>query len=352
MMQPFNSIPDFYKIQKVLIVRQDRLGDLILTLPLASWLKYHNPDLVVDFLVPSYSAEIAEACPDVDTVHRLPSDLHNIEDYKRLLQTLQNQSYDLCIVPNTKSIIAKLVYQANIAYRVGQGLRWHGWRYNLPVFQKRKKPVMHELEYNFQLLSRWLPMPNQSDVKFNLVVSKAAQLKVKNVLDSHQVKEYSILHPGSGGSAIDVNPELLGQLVATNALPGKVIITGTKGEMKLAEMVAKASGYQTLNLCGQLNMQELMACIQHCQIFIGNSTGPLHIARAFDRPVLGFYSTFPACHPIRWGPYAKTKSQVIIPPNEFFSGFEFDKNRSAENMKTITLDSIQQKLSLILGEEE
>jgi heptosyltransferase III len=351
MIFPFTITPDVQSIQKVLIVRQDRLGDLILTLPLATWLKKHKPELIVDMLVPQYSAPIAEACPDIDTVHHLPANLKEANAYAEMLNILRASGYDLCIVPNTKSIIAKLIYDAHIPYRVGQGLRWHGWRYNLPVFQKRKMPVMHELDYNFQLLNRWLPSPSQQEVQFNIQVSDTAVQKVKQLLASHSIKDYSIIHPGSGGSAIDISPELLGKLAASGTLSDKVIVTGSANEAHLAEQLVEASGHKVLNLCGALSLHELMALIQHCTIFIGNSTGPLHIARALGRPVLGFYSTFPACHPMRWGPYAKTKSQVLLPPNEFYSGFEPDKAKSALNMKQIELNTIIQKLKGILGQE-
>lgn len=351
MIFPFTITPDLQSIGKVLIVRQDRLGDLILTLPLATWLKKHKPELIVDMLVPQYSAPIANACPDINTVHHLPANLKEANAYAEMRNILRASGYDLCIVPNTKSVIAKLIYDAHIPYRVGQGLRWHGWRYNLPVFQKRKMPVMHELDYNFQLLDRWLPMPDTKEVQFNLQIPELAINNVNNLLAFHGVDAYSIIHPGSGGSAIDVSPDLLGQLAASGALPGKIVVTGAPGEAHLAQKMVEASGHQVLNLCGALSLHELMALMLNCNIFIGNSTGPLHIARALGRPVLGFYSTFPACHPIRWGPYGKTKSQVILPPNEFFSGFEMNKTQSAENMKNIELNAIIQKLNIILGDE-
>lgn len=351
MIFPFIHTPDLLSIYKILIVRQDRLGDLILTLPLAAWIKKHKPEMIIDVLVPQYSAPIAEACPDINTVHLLPDNLNDHNAFLQMRKILHEAAYDLCIVPNTKSIIAKLVYDAQIPYRVGQGLRWHGWRYNLPVFQKRKMPVMHELDYNFQLLERWLPSPNNKEVEFNLNIPDSAVLKVNNLLASHGIDTYSVIHPGSGGSAIDVGPDVLGQLVVSGVLPGKVVVTGAPAEAHLAQKLSEASGYQVLNLSGALSLHELMALIRNCNIFIGNSTGPLHIARALGRPVLGFYSSFPACHPIRWGPYGKTKSQVILPPNEFFSGFEKNKTQSVENMKHIELKAIIQKLEIILGDE-
>jgi ADP-heptose:LPS heptosyltransferase len=42
-------------------------------------------------------------------------------------------------------------------------------------------------------------------------------------------------------------------------------------------------------------------------LFISNSTGPIHIAAALDRWIIGFYPKIPACSQNRWGPYTKKK---------------------------------------------
>lgn len=348
-MNLFVSSPEFSKLKRILVIRQDRLGDLILSLPLIDLIHSWYPNHQIDFLVPEYTRDIASAYQGIHQVISLPPNWNETEGFEKLLSCIRKENYDLVIVPNTKARIAELVWKARIPYRIGQGFRLHGWRYNLPVFQSRKVPSMNELDYNFNLLSRWFAQPEPSTVKFNLIPPAEATKRVQEFLQEKGIAQYCIIHPGSGGSAIDISPEKLGQLMRGYTFPGEIILTGSTSETELVLQVIEHSGGKGLNCAGQFNLSELMALIQGCALFIGNSTGPLHLARAFERPLLGFYSSIPPCHPKRWGPYGKEAEQTILPPGESYTSFEQDKEKSRENMGKLSLEAIKARLDGILG---
>jgi len=340
---------DFSKFQKILIVRQDRLGDLILSLPLSTHIKQYNPKAIVHILVPEYTRAVAEMYRDIDKTLILPPPAELKNNSEALVQKLKEENYDLAIVPNTKSYIAEILVKSGIPWRIGQGLRWHGWKYNLPVFQNRKRPDRNELDYNFDLLSRWIPVPVKTSVTFPFIPEDEAEKKIEEFLSSHTINKFSIIHPGSGGSAIDVSPEVLGEIAGLGILPGRVLITGTQSEKDIAHTVLKQSGGNALNVAGMFSIPELMSLIRRCDFFMGNSTGPLHIARAFERPLLGFYSTFPACHPKRWGPYGIEKEHTFLPPGESFDTFENNKAQSRKHMEKIRSQEVLEKIREILS---
>lgn len=345
----FTRTPDFSLLKRILIVRQDRLGDLILSLPLVNLIHQHYPDHQVDFLVPEYTRVVSESYVGVGEVLTFPEKWTEPPAFRSLVETLRSRKYDLALVPNTKSAVARLVYETGVPYRVGQGLRLHGWRYNLPVFQSRKMPDRNELDYNFGLLDRWLKAPERGQVRFTLQAPEADRIKVRQWLAEKQIDTYTIIHPGSGGSAVDIAPETLGAVIREYAFPGRVLLTGSAGEREMVVRVLKASQGKGEDVSGQFSLGELMALIQGCTLFLGNSTGPLHLARAFERPLLGFYSTHPACHPIRWGPYGQEENHTLLPPGEGFEGFEEDKNRSIRNMVAVTPGQIISRLDQLLG---
>src|ERR1043165_8170499 len=55
-------------VRRVLVVRSDKLGDVVLTLPMAGAIKKSQPTIAVSFLVNNYTREIAERCPQVSEV--------------------------------------------------------------------------------------------------------------------------------------------------------------------------------------------------------------------------------------------------------------------------------------------
>ncbi len=129
--------------------------------------------------------------------------------------------------------------------------------------------------------------------------------------------------------------------------PGEVIVTGTAEESALYRGLAAVAKRRLVDATGQLALPELVALISGCDLFLSNSTGPLHIARALNRRLLGFYCTVPACHPMRWGPYAQEKSNTILPPGESYETFQPDKDLSAEGMKKIRVETIVERLRAI-----
>jgi heptosyltransferase-2 len=67
-----------------------------------------------------------------------------------------------------------------------------------------------------------------------------------------------------------------------------------------------------LNLSGKLDLSELKALINKANLFISNSTGPMHIAAALGVYVIGFFPKILACSQKRWGPYTEKKT-IFIP---------------------------------------
>jgi ADP-heptose:LPS heptosyltransferase len=285
----------------------------------------------------------------VDKVLIVPDSLEDRAAYEKCLREIRSENYDLAIVVHSKGDVARLVREARIPFRMGSGLRLHSWRYNVPVFQRRRQPKRHELDYNLDMIREYVPVPAREDVDFRLRTDEQALQRVRRFLDERKITRFTIVHPGSGRSAVDLPPETFGKLMDAFEFPGEVIVTGTAEESALYRSLASAARRRVVDATGQFSIPELMALISGCDLFLSNSTGPLHIARAFNRRLLGFYCTVPACHPMRWGPYAQEKSNTILPPDENYETFQPDKKRSVEGMKKIRVETIAERLRAIVG---
>jgi ADP-heptose:LPS heptosyltransferase len=205
---------------------------------------------------------------------------------------------------------------AHISVRIGTGYRWYSFLFNYKHFEHRKYSVRHEAEYNLSLLKPLELSPNVPIIS-ELEITDEEQEKASEMKKQMGIQNgdtFIILHPGSGGSARDWKPVRFAELAKKFLRTGcKVVITGSKDERTLIDFVAEKAGEGILSLKEDLNLKQLGAFIKKADLFISNSTGPLHIAAAVGVPVIGFYPPIQSCSPTRWGPL--TEKKIIFQPD-------------------------------------
>ncbi len=302
--------------KNILIVRTDRIGDVILSLPLAGLIKKHYPDCKVSFLLREYTKDITGGHPHIDEVLILKEEDGKIPLINNVNQ-LKVKSFDSCIVVYPTLITALIVFLSRIKIRVGSGYRWYSFLFNRRVYEHRKYAEKHELEFNVNLLRIYgiEEIVTLDNVVFDFKINPSALESVKKSLNASGVdlnKKLIIAHPGSGGSAVDLPLEKFAKIVSSlkNLEGVTVIITGGENEKEICELVSGDTN--VINLAGKFNLSELAALISCSKVFISNSTGPIHIAAALGIFTVGFYPKILACSQERWGPY--TTNKVVFLP--------------------------------------
>lgn len=298
----------------ILIVRTDKIGDVVLTLPMVSVLKEKYPECKITFMVKEYTRPIVEGNNLVDEIliydDKKPFDVALLE--------MKIKKYDTSLVVHPKFRLALLLFLAKIKTRIGTGYRWYSFLFNKKIFEHRKYGTNHELNHNINLLKHLHieKSVNEDNVAFNLQSDENNTQKAEKVLNDLGVdksKKIVIIHPGSGGSAVDLPISHFKELVNTLAqeLDISVVLTGSESEKNICEgMMAEKNTY---NLAGKFDLSGLIALIDKCELLIANSTGPIHLAAALDKSVIGFYPKIASCSVTRWGPF--TKKRVIFSPN-------------------------------------
>lgn len=304
--------------KRILVVRTDRLGDVILTLPMLPRLKKCIPDAHIAMLLSRYTGEIVERNPYIDELLWYDDGRAEVP-FDAILRTVRGGRFGTVIVVHPTLRLAWLMYRAGIPVRIGSGYRYYSFLFNRKVYEHRKNAQRHEVEYNLNLLSA-LDCQGQEKpgvVDFGIVVSPGAEARVEHLLSSLGIdpsKRRLIVHPGSGGSAREWPMEnlirLASLLLEEKELCG--LVTGNAGEFSLGDQFVRGTDGKTTNLAGRLTVTELAALIRTASLFVGHSTGPLHIAAAVGTPVLGFYPQLTPMSPRRWGPYAG-RNIVLVP---------------------------------------
>jgi lipopolysaccharide heptosyltransferase II len=296
--------------KNILIVRTDRIGDLILTLPLAGLIKKQYPDSKVSFLVREYTKNLVSNHPFVNEVIVLKESNGNVPLFENV-NIIKQKKFDNCIVVYPRFKISLIVFLSRIKNRIGTGYRWYSFLFNQKVYEHRKNAERHELEYNVNLLKK-LGIKNtiaEKSISYDLRVDESSLQNVIKILidekfDLH--KPIIIVHPGSGGSSMDLPikkfTELVNKLDEDNY---QIILTGSRNEIELCEKIKSSN--KVKNLAGRFNLDELTALISKSAMFISNSTGPIHIAAALGKYTVGFYPKIVSCSQQRWGPYTNKK---------------------------------------------
>jgi heptosyltransferase III len=301
--------------RRILVIRTDRLGDVILTLPMVAVLREWYPDALLAMMLNRYTGEIVRGNRFLDEI--IWDDVAGgKESSSQLLETIRARKFNTVFVVHPTPRLAWLVARAGIRERIGTGYRFYSVLFNRKVFEHRKDARHHELEYNLHMLRALRPEFKGDGVvpKYGISIEPEAGAEVRRRIGGLAAgQSLIVLHPGSGGSAHDWPRTHFARLAG---LVGgekryRLAVTGGTKEGALVKEIAAAGGTE-LAFAGSLSLQELAALYAMARVVVGNSTGPLHLAAAVGTRVIGLYSQITAMSPERWGPYTDRK-RVFVP---------------------------------------
>ncbi len=305
------ELPDF---QHILITRTDRIGDVILALPMIAALHAGFKKARISMLLREYTRDLAEGQEGLSGI--LTYDRNGGQKpFFEMLNELRRAQFDAAIVAYPRFRIALLIWLAGIPTRVGTGYRWYSFLFNKRVFEHRRTVEKHEAEYNLSLIhAAGCALPARPQVRLEISAMENVVAGVRQSLGVTDADRLALLHPGSGGSARDWKPENFSKLAILLSQKGfRVVITGGTDDRSLVEKVSRETGGVATPFISTLGLRAFGAFIRTAGLFIANSTGPLHIAAAVGTPVIGFFPPVRVMSPKRWGPL--TEKQVLFVPD-------------------------------------
>ena len=283
---------------KILIVRTDRLGDAVLTTPVACALKKKYTDSRIVFWARDYTKDVIEQCTCVDHVITFPNTMNPFA----VAQNLKKEEFDIAILVHPEFRLALALFLANIRLRIGTGYRIYSFLLNKKRYEHRKYSTKHEVEYNLNLLK--ILGIEENNPEFSFTIPEPAIQSISELINNmglNQKNRITAVHPGSGGSAPGWSADNFAALSDMLTDSGnKVIITGGNEDRKTVDEVLAKCVTKPLSLPRILSMTELMAFLERIDLFVSNSTGPLHLARALGTNVMGMYPPLVTATATRW----------------------------------------------------
>ncbi len=296
-----------YNFKRILIVRTDRIGDVLLSTPVIKVLRETYPHAYIAMMVSPYAKDIVEGNPYLDEVIIYDKEGKH-RSWRRSLKfarNLKKKRFDLALILHPTNRVHLVTFFAGIPRRVGYDLKL-GFLLTDRVKHTKQLGEKHELEYNLDL-ARYLGIEPQ-DKNLFMPIKQESGKWVKELFRQEGIKD--------GDKLLAVNPaascpskvwpavrfaEAIDRLIEKYGF--KVLVLCGPKDMKLAQELIGRMHKPAINLAGKTSVSQLASLLERCRLFISNDSGPVHVASAVGTPVISIFSRAQAgLSPQRWGP--------------------------------------------------
>jgi len=292
-----------HNYNKILIIQLWGIGETILALPAIESLRNKYKKGNIDILVTSRNKEIFYRNKNIDNIKVL-----GLNPFSIKLFILKNfKKYDIVIdmeeYLNTSAIIAFFTGKERIGYS-------HGIRSNLYTETVPYNDKQHVV-YTFLDLLKPLGIKKFIDKLPRLNYSNSDKNNINRLLKNYKINEKNLLVGFGVGAAESAKSrmwpkERFAKLAdyLIKKYNAKIILIGNKEEKRLINELQGLTENKnnSYNLAGKINVREMFYLISLCKLFIGNDSGPMHVATAQGVTTIGLFG----CNlPIRFKPFGK-----------------------------------------------
>ncbi|MBI4506667.1 MAG: lipopolysaccharide heptosyltransferase II [Chloroflexi bacterium] len=304
---------------RVLLVKPCCFGDLLMATPVFAALRATFPALDLALLTSSWARPAVATNPDLSRI--ISSDAlglgrPDLAAALRLGRRLHGERFDWLLVLDRSPLLALLALASGAPLRAGLDSRGRGLALTcrIPV-----PPDRHEADL-YQDVLRPLDVPVRDPLPRYVVDPRAAE-QVDALLGALGAgRPLAVLHPGGGqnpGTTLLAKrwaPEryaaLATRLVARAG--ATVLVVGAESDRPATAAVAAGlrPGARWHDLTARLALPELAALCARADLYVGNDSGPLHLAAAVGAPTLGLFGPTP---PARYAPRGPRAVALRVP---------------------------------------
>ncbi len=298
-------------IKKILVIRLDRIGDMVMTTPIFRALKEGWPDVQVTVLTNPINKNIVIKNPFIDCILVYDRENEHKSFNSRLIffRGIRERKFDLVIDPYLDyelktSFITRFVGNR---FRLGFEFAGRGIFYNIryhpnvfPVSTEKK----HMIDYNLNLLAYLGIQAQKRQPEIFLSTDEkgnATKLLIKNRVNPES--RIIGIHPGGHYESqrwpIKRFAAISDYLITSYDI-NVILFAGREEKQLMSEY--KDYAVKTPIILEDLSLREFMSTLNHCSLFLCNNSGPLHIATALNIPTV---STMGPTVPYHWWPYGK-----------------------------------------------
>ncbi len=337
---------------RILVVRPDHIGDMILTTPFLTVLKSSFPEWQVSVLCGSWSLPVLRNNPNCDEIIQCDfpwlargqqaswSSLFNT------VRKLRSQKYD--IVFNLR----KAAKSAVVTQLIGGATTWgfdvakSSWAFSQTIPYRTDIHIAdlycdfiaHLQEFSGSITHRGLELYlDEKDVQS---LEKSTPIPDRFVVCS----------PGAGYSEKHWFADRWAGIAdwVTHSLKLTVIFTGGSGERALIQEIISKMNENSIDVSGKLSIREAAVLADKASFVVSVDSAMMHIASAVKTPVIALFGP---TNPDHWGPYPNGKSNCVLSKIHTFNQGRGSTNRSG-GMSLITVKEVQNAILEVCKSEK
>jgi len=297
---------------RILITRTDRIGDVVLSVPLIKILRKNFPQSYIAFMVRPYTKDLLIGNPYLNEVliYDKYGEHKSFRGSLRFLRELKKQKFDLALILHPTNRCHLLCFFAKIPVRIGYDIKM-GFLNNIKIPHLKHLGLKHELEYNLDFLKVLGIEYKKEEIEFYLPIKRESEERIENLFKELGIKEKDLIiciNPTASCPSKIWRPQKFKELIELliENLKAKVILIGSKDRIDICEFIEKNIKYKIINLCGMLSLADLISLLKRITVFVSCDSGPVHIANALGKKcVVIFGRNQPGLGPKRWAPFGE-----------------------------------------------
>ncbi|HEY3597037.1 MAG TPA: glycosyltransferase family 9 protein [Paraburkholderia sp.] len=295
-------------VKRILCVRTDNLGDVLMTTPAIRALRRAVPDRHLTLLTSSAGCALAPFLPDVDDVIRYDAPWSGHHPSKTVASDLamrdllDRRGYDAAVIFTVYS--QNPLGAATLCYFSGIERRLARCRENPYALLSDWVPEREPEQGTQHEVLRQLSLVNAigartRDTRIHMTVTNTERTALDAALEARGIdatRPFIVMHPGATAASRRYPAERFG--AAATGLIGatgmNILVTGSAGEAALAQTMRASAPPAARafmhHLTDALDLGAFAALIERARVLISNNSGPVHIASALGTPVVDLYA--------------------------------------------------------------
>ncbi len=286
-------LPELDSFKNIAIIQTAFLGDVVLVLPLAQFLKRVAPNVNITLITSPAASSVASCAVAIDAViaYDKRGEYSGFSGIQKFARSLKKYEFDCIIAPHKSLRTALLTRFLKPEYSVGiknaAGSFFYSHRIEFPLHfheTRRNLSLLKAFKNGEEFLKKDIP-----DVEIN--IPESDQIFMENFLLKNNITPSDIvigIAPGSVWATKRWRVEHCKTLCAGLLKNGfTVILTGGKEDRELcSEIIGKTSA---VNAAGETTLPQTLALLKRISVVVSNDSAPTHLAGLVKCPVITIF---------------------------------------------------------------